>query len=280
MSPKKFSFTKLVASGNDFVLLDLRRKTDGLNLKTIAQNVCHRKFGIGADGLLVLEKSKRADVKMRIFNADGSEAEMCGNGARCVVYFLISDASVGKKQIKIETKAGILKAQANKGSIRINMTDPRNVKLNLMLSLNKHPLRLSFINTGVPHCVILCEGIERIDVHSLGRLIRFHRKFKPAGTNVNFVEPSGLNRIKIRTYERGVEEETLACGTGSVAAAIVYILKLMKAGLVQKENKFNVNVDTVSDETLKVYFEIFKNKICNVWLEGKASMICKGDFYV
>lgn len=279
MGLKKTNFTKLVASGNDFILLDLRRKSNKLNLKKITIKLCNRKLGIGADGLLVLENSKRANVKMRIFNADGSEAEMCGNGARCVVRFLLSSAPKVKGQIKIDTQAGILKAQVCKDSIRINMTSPKAAKLNSILNLNKRPLRFNFINTGVPHVVILCEGIERIDATSLGRLVRFHKRFKSAGTNVNFVEPSGASKIKIRTYERGVEEETLACGTGSVAAAVIYALKLRNSGLT-KEDKFKIAVNTVSGETLKVYFEIIKNKVNNVWLEGRVEIVCKGVFYV
>lgn len=275
------NFTKLVASGNDFVLLDLRKKTKSLNLKKLAVKLCQRKLGIGADGLLVLEKSERALVKMRIFNADGSEAEMCGNGARCVVYFLAKVAlKKTKAQFKIDTKAGILKAQIQKDSVKINMTNPHSARLNSTIRLGRHTLRFNFINTGVPHAVILCEGIEKIDVHSLGRLVRFHKKFKPAGTNVNFVEPAGLSRLKIRTYERGVEEETSACGTGSVAAAIIYALKLRNSGLIKKDNKFSIGVDTVSGEILKVYFEISKNKISNVWLQGMARIICKGETHV
>ena len=279
MSLKKIIFTKLVASGNDFVLLDLRRKHNKLNLKRVAVKLCDRKLGIGADGLLVLEKSNRANVKMRIFNADGSEAEMCGNGARCVVRYLISSNLKVKGQIKIVTKAGILKAQACKDSIGINMTNPKAARLNSTLVLNRRNLRYNFVNTGVPHVVILCEGVERINVNSLGRLIRFHKKFKPAGTNVNFIEPSYANKIKIRTYERGVEEETLACGTGSVAAAVIYALKLRNSGITTKD-EFNIAVNTVSGETLKVYFEIIKKKVSNVWLEGKANIVCKGVFHV
>lgn len=274
---QKLNFTKLVASGNDFILLDLRNKSAKINLKGIAKNLCSRKFGIGADGLLVLEKSKKATMKMRIFNADGSEAEMCGNGARCAAYFVTHKLNA-RKIISVETKAGLLKAQAHKNNVKINMTAPKNLKLDFIIKINNHPLKVNFINTGVPHAVILCEGIEKIDAHHLGRLIRFHKAFQPQGTNVDFIEPNGLNGIKIRTYERGVEEETLACGTGSVAGAIIYSLKLKDAGLA-KENAFNINVITVSGEVLKVNFEIINKKINNVWLEGKANIICSGECY-
>ncbi|MDD5006019.1 MAG: diaminopimelate epimerase [Candidatus Omnitrophica bacterium] len=276
MKNKTISFVKLVASGNDFVLLDLRIRKMRLNLKETARQFCNRKLGIGADGLLVLEKSRKATVKMRIFNADGSEAEMCGNGARCVAYFLKS--AKARSRFNIETKAGILNAQANKDNVRINMTEPRNIKLDSVIKLNKYNLRFNFINTGVPHAVILCEGLEKINVYSLGRLIRFHNKFKPQGTNVDFIEPDGLDSLKIRTYERGVEEETLACGTGSVAGAIIYARKLKNSGLTKKD-KFNIDVETVSGEVLKVSFEMLRDKIKNVWLEGKARIVHKGVYY-
>jgi diaminopimelate epimerase len=271
---KTLQFTKLVASGNDFVLLDLRKKVSGLNLKETAKKLCHRKLGLGSDGLLVLEKSRKANIKMRIFNPDGSEAEMCGNGARCTVYFIMRSGF--HKKVTVETKAGLLRAEAHRNNISINMTEPKNIKLNKTIKVNNHPLRINSINTGVPHVVILCDGLEKIDVQHLGRLIRFHKAFKPQGTNVNFIEPNGLRGVKIRTYERGVEEETLACGTGSVAAAIIYCLKLKNAGLVKKDT-VSINVKTASGEILKVSFRLMDKKISNVWLEGKASIICTGQ---
>jgi diaminopimelate epimerase len=275
---RKLNFAKLVASGNDFILLDSRNNKGGLNLKEISRKLCDRKLGIGADGLLVLEKSKKANVKMRIFNPDGSEAEMCGNGARCAVYFITHKSGAGRR-ITVETKAGLLKAEAHQDNIKVNMTEPKNIKLDSVIRINNHPLRINFINTGVPHAVILCDGLEKIDVHRLGRLIRYHKAFQPKGTNVDFIEPNGLNGIKIRTYERGVEQETLACGTGSVAAAIIYSLKLINAGLIKKD-AISVKVDTASGEILKVNFQIMNKKIGNVWLKGKANIICQGVCYV
>jgi len=277
---QKIKFTKLVASGNDFVLLDLRNRRNKLNLRAVARQLCSRKFGIGADGLLALEKSKKASFKMRIFNPDGSEAEMCGNGARCAVYFITHKSKVDKR-ISFETKAGILKAQAYRDSIKINMTAPKNIRLDSVIKVNNYPLRINFINTGVPHTVILCDGLEKIDVYHLGKLIRFHKAFRPQGTNVDFIEPKGLAGIRIRTYERGVEEETLACGTGSVAGAIIYALKLKNTGLSKKE-LFDIGVDTVSGEVLRVMFKIGNRnkKAGDVWLEGKAGIICRGDCYV
>lgn len=273
---KTLEFSKVVASGNDFILIDCRKNAARFNFTQLAQKLCHRTMGIGADGLLVLEKSKKVDVRMRILNADGSEAEMCGNGARCSAFFV----SGGKKNsVTIDTKAGIIKASVRRDTVTIGMTRPSNIKLNFPLLVNQHSLSANFINTGVPHAVIFCDDVSGIDVFKLGRLIRYHRRFSPAGTNVNFVEPRQLNLIRARTYERGVEKETFACGTGSVASAIVYAMKLRAAGLV-RENNFIIFVDTASGERLSVRFSLKGNNVVEVFLEGKATIICRGVCYV
>jgi len=257
----------MVASGNDFVVLEFS-SSRVLELKDLARKICDRKFGAGADGLLVLEKSKIADIKMHIFNPDGSEAEMCGNGAHCAVSYL------GKSNVKIETKAGIIEGKFDKEKVRIKLSDPGNLKLDLPIKINNRLLHVNFINTGVPHTVIFVEALDKIEVVNLGRQIRFHKKFMPAGTNVDFVEVLDFGSIKIRTYERGVEDETLACGTGSVASALITNLKL-------KTKSFGkINVQTKSGEILKVYFNRMDNYFRNVWLEGKAKTVYKGEYYV
>ena len=276
----KIPITKLVASGNDFVLFDVKGRTSKINFKALAKQICDRKFGMGADGLLVLGRSRRASAKMRIFNADGSEAEMCGNGARCVAYYLSKNKPNSRKKITIETMAGLLKAEVDSKKVAINMTKPKGIKLDMSLRISKRTVKANFINTGVPHVVLLSDGLDRFDVSSLGRIIRFHKKFKPRGTNVNFIEPISSDRIRIRTYERGVEQETLACGTGSVASVIIYFLKLEKAKLVKKTKSYKINVETRSGEVLEICFDINKNRIENVWLKGKSKIICRGVYYV
>ena len=236
--------------------------------------MCDRKYGIGADGLLLLEKSQAADIKMRIFNADGSEAEMCGNGARCVALWLKLQSTVHRLRLNIETKAGIIEAEVKKDNVKIKLTDPENFKLNIPIKINNRILHINFINTGVPHAVIFTEGLEKIDVFNLGRAIRYDKKFGSAGTNVDFVEALKSDFIKIRTYERGVEDETLACGTGSVAAALITALCTTVLG-TQK-----INVLTQSGEILKVYFNRLNNKFQNIWLEGKAKIVYKGEYNV
>lgn len=264
---KKISFTKMVASGNDFVVID-RVQSTGYRVQGVAQKICNRKYGIGADGLLVLEKLKIADIRMRIFNADGSEAEMCGNGARCVSLWL------KQKVLKIETKAGVIKSEVKGDNIKIKLTDPKDIKLDIPIKINNRLLKVNFINTGVPHTVIFVEGLDKIDVVNLGKLVRYHKRFTPAGSNVDFMEILSNNSVKIRTYERGVEDETLACGTGAVASALLYVIRytLYASG--------KVNIHTKSGEILKVYFNRVGNGFKNVWLEGRAKIVYKGVYYV
>lgn len=269
----KINFTKMVASGNDFVVIRLS-SYPVIRLNVLAKKVCNRKYGIGADGMLLLEKSRSADIRMRIFNADGSEAGMCGNGARCVALYLSTEYRVQSTELKIETKAGIIAAKVNGDIVKIGLTDPKNMKLDIPIKVNNRLLRVNFINTGVPHSVIFSEGLDKIDVFNLGRTIRFHKEFQPAGTNVDFIELAGANKLDIRTYERGVEDETLACGTGTVAAALITGCKLRATGY----NK--IGVRTKSGEVLKVYFYKTDNRFTDVWLEGRVKIVYKGEYNV
>jgi len=267
----------MVASGNDFVVIDNSNKAiKSEGYKVLAKKICNRKFGIGADGLLVLENSKIADIRMRIFNADGSEASMCGNGSRCIALYISSKHRLDEKRLKIETKAGIIKAGVNLDNVKINLTDPTDIQLNIPVRVNGRLLRTDFINTGVPHAVIFVEGLDKIDVFNLGRSLRYHKRFKPEGTNVNFVEVQSSNLIKVRTYERGVEDETLACGTGATASAIILVYKFFG----YPESSHVIKVKTKGAETLKVFFKNFNNSITDVWLEGKARFVCEGVYYV
>lgn len=258
-------FTKMVASGNDFIVLE-GKKPVAASYRNLALAMCDRKFGIGADGVLVLEKSRIADIKMRIFNADGSEAEMCGNGARCAALY------TGKKKLALETKAGIINAEVKGNNVRVKLTDPAGIKLGVPVKLNNRAIKANFINTGVPHAVIFVQGLDDIDVDNLGRQIRYHKAFAPGGTNVNFIEVLDNNSIRIRTYERGVEGETLACGTGSSASALILALTINTGS--------RVNVHTASGEVLKVFFNKYGNEFSDVWLEGRARIVYKGVYDV
>lgn len=243
------------------------------NLSAFAKNICDRKFGAGADGLLWLESSRKADVRMRIFNADGSEAEMCGNGARCAALFRCQVPGARcQGKIRLETKAGIIDARIKGDNVKIKLTDPKGMRLDVPLNAGGRQIKVNFVNTGVPHAVVFVEGLMSMDILPLGRQLRYHREFLPAGTNVDFVEVIGKGAIKVRTYERGVEDETLACGTGSVAAALIFAVK---SGASNK-----VIVSTKSGESLKVYFENNECGFADVWLEGKSRKVYGGEYYV
>ncbi len=276
---KKLHFFKLQASGNDFVLIENRRlEFRTQKLKMLSKRLCQRKFGVGADGLLVIEPSKRDDFSMRIFNPDGSEAEMCGNGARCTALW----AAVFKKKnyVKFSTKAGVIESKIegdiNKlcwyGNVMIKMGNPFGLSLGFPINIGGKKIKVNYINTGVPHTIVFVEGLEKIDVEEIGRKIRYHRKFMPSGTNVDFVEVVDERMIKIRTYERGIETETLACGTGVVASAIISSYHLGLEGL-----HFRFKVLTRSGDTLGVYFTRCSGRINDVWLKGRAYFVYSGE---
>jgi diaminopimelate epimerase len=263
----QIEFTKMVASGNDFIVIDHSAPSN--HLSKLAQRLCDRKLGIGADGVLVLEKSAKADIRMRVFNPDGSEADMCGNGARCIALYISKRSKA--KSVKLETGAGIIDSQVDGDNVRIRLTDPRDIKLDIPLKLNGRTIKVDFINTGVPHAVIFAHGLNNINIVPIGRQVRLHKHFAPAGTNVDFVEVADDSNIALRTYERGVEDETLACGTGTVASALISALK---SGIMG--NKQTINAATRSGEILKVYFDRAGAKFTNVWLEGRARFVFTG----
>jgi len=282
-------FYKLQASGNDFILIDRLTGAGHLDnfYKNFALKYCCRKLGIGADGLLVIEPSKIAPFKMRIFNSDGSEAQMCGNGARCAAYWASIKFNTKKtERICFETKAGIIEPQIlganpkgkkikNWEQIRVKMTDPFNLELDFPINVFGKNIKVNFINSGVPHAVVFVQGLENIDVKNIGRAVRFHERFSPAGANVNFAEFKEDNFIKIRTYERGVEAETLACGTGAVASAVISWLKIHDS-ILEAKKTVELKVETKGREVLKVKFDIEEENINNVWLEGKAYLVYEG----
>ncbi|MFH1656080.1 MAG: diaminopimelate epimerase [Candidatus Omnitrophota bacterium] len=269
---KKINFTKMVASGNDFIVVD-ELKT---NLHSLARRVCERKTGVGADGLLTIKKKKAGHFNMRIFNPDGSEAEMCGNGARCLALYV--NRKFKLKKLDLHTKSGIIEANVNKDTVKIKMSHPRDCSLDISVVLSQRDIKVNYIDTGVPHSVIFVEGLNLIDVVNIGREIRHHRKFQPRGTNVDFVEIYDKDLIGVRTYERGVENETLACGTGAVASGLISFLKVFEDK--DKPKKFSMKIKTLSTEILKVYFDYKNDKFYNVWLEGKSQIIYKGEYYV
>ncbi len=259
-------FYKMEASGNDFIVMDNRKKSVR-DAEKLAAKICPPHTGVGADGLLLIEPSKKGDFFLKIINADGSEAEACGNGYRCVARFA-HEALGFPKKMKMETLAGPIEVEVKGQRINVLMAPERNYTPEVEVDLNGRSLKMDFINTGVPHVVIFSEGLDELPLISLGPEIRYHKRFRPKGTNVNLAEVRGKHKIRIRTYERGVEDETLACGTGSVAAALCGA----KKGYVSSP----VDVLTKSGDTLRVYFSDRNGRSQKVYLEGDAKFVFEG----
>jgi len=261
---ENMEFYKMSASGNDFILIDNRdRKADNAfeSIQEFVVKVCRRCHSVGADGVILIEKSEKVDFSWRFFNADGTEAEMCGNGGRCAARYAYVKGITGSKMV-FETIAGLIKARVEGQNVKLQLTTPQDLKLDYPIKLEDKEIFLSSVNTGVPHAVLLSDNVEHVPVLELGRIIRYHKTFGEKGTNVNFVEVIDRDHIKIRTYERGVEAETYACGTGAVATGVV----LKEKGFINSP----VNILTRGGETLRVYVN------GEVYLEGSARIIYIG----
>ena len=266
-------FWKLEGAGNDFLGLDGRAGGFKLKRQQIA-DLCDRRRGVGADGVLVVEKPKvrGADFRMRYYNSDGGEAEMCGNGARC--FALLARAVSGRKGnvLRIQTQAGLVTLQIRGQEVQVSMTEPTKLRLGKELVVAGRKVVVDFLNTGVPHAVLFVRSVRSIDVAKQGRAIRYHSAFAPSGTNVNFVEIGRGNRIHVRTYERGVEGETLACGTGVVASSI---LSNLRRGL-----RSPILVTTRGGDHLRVGFSMVNGQARKVTLQGPARIVYRGVLHV
>lgn len=261
-------FWKMNGAGNDFVMLDNRDLRYDLSKGQIAQ-LCDRHRGIGADGLLAVEPSQSgADFRMRYYNADGGEAEMCGNGARCFARFANMLSGWTMERVSFETPAGVIGATCEGDNVRIQMSEPHSLRMGLGLDVCGQSMAVHFVNTGVPHAVVVVDDLETVPVREWGAALRYHSEFQPKGTNANFVKatPEG---ISIRTYERGVEDETLACGTGMVACALVHH-ELTGASSP-------VRVKVKGGDTLVIGFEKSADGYRNVTLTGPADIVFEGE---
>lgn len=264
-------FYKMSGNGNDFILIDNRDGSLAVgDIVAFVKSVCKRKVSVGADGLIVIESSDKVDFRWRYFNADGSEVEMCGNGGRCVARFAYLLGIAGEK-MSFETGAGIIDAEVRGDVVKILLTDPRNLVMDDEIRIENKTLFVHSVNTGVPHVVHFVRDPDYFDVFNTGRTIRRHEHYQPAGTNANFVAVVDDHTLRVRTYERGVEDETLACGTGSVASALIAARK----GLVESP----VDVRVQSGETLRVYFERTEEGFTKVYLEGKVKVVYQGQLW-
>lgn len=264
-------FAKMSGAGNDFIVIDHRKAlVPEQDQAEFVRAVCRRMFSVGSDGLILIENSEKADFSWRFYNGDGSVAEMCGNGARCAARFAYA-RGIAEKKMTFETLAGIIEAEVlEDDSVSLLMTAPCDYQKDLSVELDGKQVGISFMNSGVPHVVLFVEEGVEIPVKEWGHTIRFHEQFQPAGTNVNFVQSLGDGAIRVRTYERGVEDETMACGTGAVASAIFAAEK----GITSSP----VSITTSGGEQLKIVFEMQEDGTAeNVYLQGPARIIYIGQ---
>jgi len=266
----------MTGAGNDFVLIDNREHTSSSDWASLAPILCNRRFGIGADGLLVVENHSSADFKMLYYNADGSFGGMCGNGGRCAARFMMD--SLQKDSVTFEALDHRYQAGRRGDLVRLIMKDPSNIQFNQTLTLEKEQISFHFIDTGAPHTVISMinlsadaqKEIRSRGITGIGSAIRNHPRFQPKGTNVDFLEKEREGRIAMRTYERGVEDETLACGTGAVASAIV---SAQIFGLSSP-----VEIHTRSGQILLVEFNGEASHPTGVSLTGQAEVVFQGTY--
>ena len=250
-------FNKYQGAGNDFIIIDNRKGLFSIDNHTLINKLCDRRFGIGADGLILICNDHEFDFEMKYYNSDGYEGSMCGNGGRCSAAFALKEG-IADKNMTFRAIDGIHNAFLNDKLISLSMNDVEKSEI-----INDN----FFLNTGSPHYIIFSENIDNIDVNSLGKEIRMSPDFAPGGTNVNFVQKSG-NQIFVRTFERGVESETLSCGTGVTASAIAAVLS-------GHYDSNNVSVRTKGGE-LSVSFNIAGERITDIWLTGPATFVFEG----
>ena len=253
------TFYKYQGTGNDFVFVDNRQELFIKNNTKLIAHLCDRRFGVGADGLILLENDPESDFKMVYFNADGNESSMCGNGGRCIVAFA-ERLNIINKKTTFNAIDGLHEATIENGFVKLKMQD-----VNAIEVFDNH----TFLNTGSPHHVTLVKNIKQFDVKNEGSKIRYGSPYNEAGTNVNFVEQVNDKTFAVRTYERGVEDETLSCGTGVTAVA----LAMHSIGKTKAE-EVALNVE---GGKLKVTFDKTANGYKNIWLQGPATLVFKGE---
>jgi diaminopimelate epimerase len=262
-----YKFSKYQGTGNDFILIDDRAGLFDVTRHEAIARLCHRHFGIGADGLILLQQALGYDFRMVYFNADGHQGSMCGNGGRCVVAFA-SELGLVASDARFIAYDGPHEASIGaEGWVSLGMTDVSEVK-------QLENADEWFLDTGSPHHVIFCDDLDNVDVYSKGKTIRYGVPYGQAGTNVNFVEPQTDGSLKVRTYERGVEDETLSCGTGVTAACIASFIR--SNGLQYPKGIVVETPVKVSGGELSVKFTPVDGRFTNIWLQGAALKVFEG----
>ena len=266
----KIHFYKFQGAGNDFIVIEGRYGLPELSQKEIAL-LCHRRFGIGADGLMTIGQSPHVDFDMRYYNADGKEGTLCGNGGRCIVAFAARTATTKRftfSAIDGLHKAEVLEQNGNQTQVCLEMRD--------VDSVSPYGDDGYFLNTGSPHLVLFDTDIDKLDVVGKGAFWRHHPDFAPKGTNVNFLEVESSGSLFVRTYERGVEDETLACGTGVTASAIAAFMRSVGHDTKRATGKPCYDIRTLGGR-LKVSFNAHEGRFSSIYLTGPATFVFEGD---
>jgi len=265
----KINFTKMHGAGNDFILVDDRKGDVPWEDYLMMAALASRRTGIGCEGIILIQKSDKADFQMRFLNPDGTEAALCGNGSRCAAAFANSIGAAGKDLTMETICCGLVGAQISDTGVCVWMPEPSHREYGLELNVDGNLIRGDFINTGVPHLVVQVPNINAVDVDSLGRALRLYPVFEPDGANIDFVNLRAPSRMAMRTYERGVEEESGACGTGAVACAIVAV---ETAGFT-----LPVKVKTPAGFDLVVGGDWRKQKCTGLTLTGPVKFVYNGS---
>jgi len=268
---KSISFSKYSGCGNDFIIIDNRQGVFPTSKKSLIHKLCQRHLGVGAAGIILLENSAVSHFRMRIFNADGKEVEMCGNGLRCLGKYLFKCGITGRR-FDVEVTDQIYSLTIENDLVCVSMIPPKKIRWAIEAILDQESVIVDYLNTGVPHAVIFCSDLENIDINVLGPKIRYHSLFSPQGTNVNWVKLDSQGTLALRTYERGVEQETLACGTGAAAAAITAAIRF--------QLKSPIKVLPRSGEHMEFKLTHQNNQITQLVMKGPASFIYKGELQI
>jgi len=269
---KNISFVKMSGAGNDFILIDKAQNPEIALTNNVISRLCNRRNGIGADGIIIISGHEEFDFSMEYFSADGSTGTLCGNGARCAIKFARDTGKTKSNYVSfISNEIEYTGELLNNGLVKFNLKPPANVEENISLEIAGSGISASFLHTGSPHVVIVVDDIDDVQVIKIGREIRYSKSFAPEGTNVNFIETTG-KKIFIRTYERGVEDETYACGTGAVAAAII--------GNIKFGVKPPISLHTKGGDELVVDFIVDGSDYKNVSLTGPVKEVFNGEISI
>ncbi len=264
---RKMKFWKMAGAGNDFIVIDVRGRPFRAE-KGFIRKICTRRLSVGADGVILLDESKIADFRVHFYNSDGSVSRFCGNGSRCAARYAFLNG-IAAKALSFEGDDGTHSAVVRGGRVRVSVIDAKKVIIPEVVTTGDESWHGGLIDTGVPHFVVERSDIEHIDMDMFGKTIRYHARFRPAGINVDCIRYEDDGSITIRTYERGIEGETLSCGSGCVAATVY--------AAILKSARSPLSLHTRSQIDLQVFFKKSDGKVYDLFLEGDARILFRGE---